>query len=96
MNVSFAQVLISNKAIIVDEYVYRQTNTLKNGDIVYVYSVNKKCNQSILPPCMWASVPVGDRYSPRTNNGPESFHGDAHFNARHHNIFIFLDVLQQI
>ena len=51
---------------------------------------------SIFPPCMWASVPDGN--CPRTNNGPESFH--AHFNAqsyaRHPNIFIFLDVLQQI
>ena len=37
------------KAIIVDRYVpvYRQTNTLKNGDIVYVYNVKKKCNKSI-------------------------------------------------
>ena len=49
----------------------------------------------IFPPCMWASVQDGN--SPRTNNGSESFH--AHFNAqfyaRHPNIFIFLDVLQQ-
>ena len=37
----------SKKAIIVDGYVYRQTNTLKNGDIVYVCSANKKCNKSI-------------------------------------------------
>jgi hypothetical protein len=35
------------KAIIVDGYVYKQTNTLKNGDIVYVCSVKKKCNKSI-------------------------------------------------
>jgi len=35
------------KAIIVDGYVYRQMNTLKNGDIVYVRSANKKCNKSI-------------------------------------------------
>jgi hypothetical protein len=52
--------------------------------------------KSIFPPCMWASVPDGN--CPRTNNGPESFH--VHFNAqsyaRHPNIFIFLDVLQQI
>jgi hypothetical protein len=31
----------------VDGYVYRQTNTLKNGDIVYVCSVKKKCKKSI-------------------------------------------------
>ena len=45
---------------------------------------------------MWASVP--DSNSLRTNNVPESFHVhfNAHFYARHHNIFIFLDVLQQI
>ena len=35
------------KAIIVDGYVYRQTNKLKNGDIVYVCRANKKCNKSI-------------------------------------------------
>jgi hypothetical protein len=35
------------KAIIVDEYLYRNANTLKNGDVVYVCSINKKCNKSI-------------------------------------------------
>ena len=34
-------------AIIVDGYVYRHVNTLKNGDVVYVCSINKKCNKSI-------------------------------------------------
>lgn len=35
------------QAIIVDGYVYRHANTLKNGDVVYVCSINKKCNKSI-------------------------------------------------
>jgi hypothetical protein len=35
------------KAVIVDGYVYRQVNKLKNGDVVYVCSVDKKCNKSI-------------------------------------------------
>ena len=35
------------QAIIVDEYLYRNANTLKNGDVVYVCSINKKCNKSI-------------------------------------------------
>jgi hypothetical protein len=37
------------KAIIVDGYVHRHANkcTLKNGDVVYVCSINKKCNKSI-------------------------------------------------
>ena len=34
------------KAIIVDGYVYRHANTLKNGDVVYVFSINNKCNKS--------------------------------------------------
>jgi len=49
MNVSFAQVLISNKAIIVDEYVYRQTNTLKNGDIVDMYVALTRSVTSLFP-----------------------------------------------
>ena len=36
------------KAIIVDRYVYIQTDEyIENGDIVYVCSANKKCNKSI-------------------------------------------------
>ena len=35
------------KLSFVDGYVYRQTNKLKNGDIVYVCSANKKCNKLI-------------------------------------------------
>jgi hypothetical protein len=38
---------VAKKAIIVDGYVYRHGNTLKNGDVVYVCSRNKKCNKSI-------------------------------------------------
>ena len=35
------------QAIIVDGYGYRHVNTLKNGDVVYVCRINKKCNKSI-------------------------------------------------
>ena len=36
------------KTIIVDRYVYIQTDEyIENGDIVYVCSANKKCNKSI-------------------------------------------------
>ena len=35
------------QAIIVDGYGYRHANTLNNGDVVYVCSINKKCNKFI-------------------------------------------------
>ena len=37
----------SKQAIIVDGYGYRHANTLNNGDVVYVCSINKKCNKFI-------------------------------------------------
>jgi len=39
MEILHTEINRGKKAIIVDGYVYRQTNTLKNGDIVYVCSV---------------------------------------------------------
>ena len=35
------------KAIIVDNYIYRHYNNLKNGDVVYVCSADKGCKKSI-------------------------------------------------
>lgn len=47
MEILHTETNCGKKAIIVDGYVYRQTITLKNRDIVYVCSIRKKCNKSI-------------------------------------------------
>jgi len=36
-----------NKAVIVDGYMYRRINVLKNGDIVYICNIKKNCTKSI-------------------------------------------------
>ncbi|XP_062570177.1 N-acetylglucosamine-6-phosphate deacetylase-like isoform X2 [Saccostrea cucullata] len=47
MEVKHTETNRGNKAIIVDGYVYRKINTLKNGNIVYICSVSKTCKKSL-------------------------------------------------
>ncbi|XP_061193102.1 N-acetylglucosamine-6-phosphate deacetylase-like isoform X1 [Saccostrea echinata] len=47
MEVKHTETNRGNKAIIVDGYVYRKINTLKNGNIVYICSVSKNCKKSL-------------------------------------------------
>ena len=41
------QIVVKKLSLWIDMYIYRQMNTLKYGDIVYVCSANKKCSKLI-------------------------------------------------
>ena len=47
MEITHTEPKRGNKAIIVDGYMYRRINVLKNGDIVYLCSIKKNCSKSI-------------------------------------------------
>jgi hypothetical protein len=47
MEITHTETNRGNKAIIVDGYMYRRINDLKNGDIVYICSIKKNCTKSI-------------------------------------------------
>jgi len=47
MEITHTETNRGNKAIIVDGYMYRRINVLKNGDIVYICSIKMNCSKSI-------------------------------------------------
>jgi hypothetical protein len=47
MEITHTETKRGNKAIIVDGYMYRRINVLKNGGIVYICSITKNCSKSI-------------------------------------------------
>jgi hypothetical protein len=47
MEITHMKTKRGNKAIIVDGYMYRRINVLKNGDIVYICNIKKNCTKSI-------------------------------------------------
>lgn len=48
MEIQHTETNRGNKAIIVDGYVYRKTNVLKNGNVVYTCSVSKNCKKTVI------------------------------------------------
>lgn len=48
MEIQHTETNRGNKAVIVDGYVYRKTNVLKNGNVVYTCSVSKNCKKTVI------------------------------------------------